>query len=153
MWRKVVLVLSVAGLFLSLGVWAMSYLNITYSATNTQTVLSYGRINWHVHKWYKNRQTRWEVQGLLTNRPFHTTWRPHVDWTNKMIRFVVPMWIPTLAFGSLLCGCLSLPVFRRRRRRKRGLCVNCGYDLRGSSERCPECNTPFQVSVTRGVPV
>jgi hypothetical protein len=28
---------------------------------------------------------------------------------------------------------------RRRERRRKGLCTNCGYDLRGSSERCPEC--------------
>jgi hypothetical protein len=28
---------------------------------------------------------------------------------------------------------------RREERAARGLCVGCGYDLRGSGERCPEC--------------
>lgn len=31
----------------------------------------------------------------------------------------------------------------KRRRWKLDLCPQCGYDLRGSSERCPECGRPI----------
>ena len=56
----------------------------------------------------------------------------------------LPMWIPCV----LLLACYwtaALPRRRIRKRKKLGLCVKCGYNLKGLTEpRCPECNAPFE---------
>jgi hypothetical protein len=56
----------------------------------------------------------------------------------------VPHWLVTsvAAFPALLWCAAVVPKRRRLSRRRRlGLCLACGYDLRGSPERCPECGT------------
>jgi hypothetical protein len=44
--------------------------------------------------------------------------------------------IPLVRFGTR-----SLRAVTRRRRQARSLCERCGYDLRATPERCPECGT------------
>jgi hypothetical protein len=54
----------------------------------------------------------------------------------------VPYWLLLAATGALPIKRLLLR--RRRRRAARaaaGLCAVCGYDLRASPDRCPECGT------------
>jgi len=60
------------------------------------------------------------------------------------LRFAIPLWCPLLlltVYPSI--AFIRGPLRRYRRRRKRGLCVRCGYNLTGNvSGVCPECGTP-----------
>jgi hypothetical protein len=55
----------------------------------------------------------------------------------------VPMWLLVIASGVLPAAWLRK---RMRRSGHHGLCASCGYDLRATPGRCPECGT--QVSGT-----
>ena len=50
----------------------------------------------------------------------------------------VPVWFLLLASGVLPAS-WGVGAARRRRRARGGLCRRCGYDLRATPARCPEC--------------
>jgi hypothetical protein len=65
------------------------------------------------------------------------------------LSFYLPPWrLVGVPFGAVFALSVlplaGVPVgwVRRERRRKRGLCVRCGYDLRASGTRCSECGWP-----------
>ena len=86
---------------------------------------------------------RWSRLGLVFERERGPIVRGGVA--------ILPYWVvlfvgATLVFGKRL---VWTPIVRRRRRR-RGRCAACGYDLRGSTDRCPECGTVSASSITAG---
>ena len=63
-----------------------------------------------------------------------------------------PYWFAVLVFAALPAWWLSAWHRRRRRaaRRAAGQCVACGYDLRASPDRCPECGALAAAAVDNG---
>ena len=62
--------------------------------------------------------------------------------TRRLTILAIPYW--SLALPPLIAPTIALVRVRRRRRRLREHhCLGCGYDLRASRERCPECGTPI----------
>jgi hypothetical protein len=88
---------------------------------------------------------RWEWLRVDTTRRRDTddayrrlyAW-PAADVSGHRLEF--PHWalLPPLAIPTVVAVVLAV---RRRRRRSAGLCLTCGYDLRASPDRCPECGT------------
>jgi hypothetical protein len=71
--------------------------------------------------------------ATLPDNPSYRTWD-----------LALPLWVPAI----LLAALPAVRGFRiiRRRRRPPHACRNCGYDLRATPDRCPECGTVGSVS-------
>jgi hypothetical protein len=52
----------------------------------------------------------------------------------------VPLWVIAAPF-AVLPAVSAGAWLRRRHRVVRGLCLTCGFDLRATPQRCPECGT------------
>jgi hypothetical protein len=52
---------------------------------------------------------------------------------------------PLLLSLAVVCLCLARLVKARRNAAGRQLCPHCGYDLRASFDRCPECGEPIEI--------
>ena len=106
----------------------------------TILVLHCGAITWPLPRRAEpsNSFRRWESAGFAGLKTF---WSPVCNSTWTWIR--IPFWMPTGLFCFLFCFSYA-PFHRRRKRKKLGLCLKCGYNLKGLTEpRCPECNTSF----------
>lgn len=81
------------------------------------------------------------VSGEASESTSYTTqsrlrWWP-VYWTNSFVsEALLPLWIPAGVVFMVFCALIYVGA---RGRARAGRCGQCGYDLRGSAERCPEC--------------
>jgi hypothetical protein len=71
---------------------------------------------------------------------FHFSWALNQTPASSIryFYFTVPFWFLTLLF-SLLPVRHFRATLRSNRWRRAGCCPTCGYDLRASPEKCPEC--------------
>lgn len=152
MLRYILLIVTIVGLGAGVGVWIVSYsfdcgFAISRAAVRNVAVLAAidGRVRISVIQPMSTAEVAvgWDIGPLngesaawfapkdrpvfyyMSGGPFH------------MLAF--PAFV-LLAPFVLLLGVLSMPWWRRLRRRRRGCCVACGYDLTGNvSGACPEC--------------
>jgi predicted RNA-binding Zn-ribbon protein involved in translation (DUF1610 family) len=112
----------------------------------------------------QNPMARWVRTGAViypfgpspetetTPRPFPLSWGFQFSFHRNAYGFTDPksgplIWSVTVPIWFLLVLLSIPPAFwlrrtvRRYRRNKKGLCLQCGYDIRASADRCPECGS------------
>jgi hypothetical protein len=61
----------------------------------------------------------------------------------------LPWFLALLVTGMLVGWTVQYYRNKRTERRLSGLCPSCGYDLRATPERCPECGTAVTAETQR----
>ena len=79
-----------------------------------------------------------------------TVWAPPMVYGGNLPGSTeIDAYVPVNLFAVVLMPItiyLLLPIHRRRKRKKLGLCTKCAYDLRGSKDICPECGQEFETT-------
>lgn len=96
---------------------------------------------------YHDPDKAWEVQRLQMDK-YGATVMHLATWgwdANGCLDVRFRLWFSTALFSAAIAaGTIRSLCTRGRRRRKLGLCVQCGYSLQGlTGPKCPECGTEF----------
>jgi hypothetical protein len=173
MWRKFLnfaAATSVLLLFATVTLWVRSYsvvdtisheqmgvvggrdVNISALKGDFLMSLSYNALSSGIHGWeWSHHPTDDELTPgeVVPTRGFAGF--GHMDWGNGSVMFAIPIW--WLVAVSLVVPARWLDTFlRTSSRHRRHLCPACGYDLRATPERCPECGTATASPATASPP-
>ena len=110
----------------------------------------YGKLSFSIHGTDAGQKPRWLLESwpleAAWTSPNLAGWWKHAGFDygiggtaggNTIRQLVIPYWLVVVLF-------LTVAVWRMQTRRRHavGRCRHCGYDLRATPERCPECGTP-----------
>jgi hypothetical protein len=114
-----------------------------------RTVFTKGDPSTHIYD-YSARS----IGVSIGSERFMQTWLPYQHGVSSFFmdtvaetQWTVPLWVLVPVFAVLPIRCAVL----RRRDRLRvaaAVCVRCGYDLRASRGRCPECGEAIRVETS-----
>lgn len=142
MLRKTLTILSLVGLVVSALLWGLTTLfSVGYCDDEDQWAVGATRGCVWLHTsisspspWWWDEHTPFDWHYVAYG--FH--WRVVLHKDNGGILIRIPLWIPAIVCTWVLILCN--PSVLRRKRKKHGLCLQCGYDLTGNTTgKCPEC--------------
>jgi hypothetical protein len=162
--RRALIVISLVLCITSVVFWIRSYRTIeTYHLTSTparwRVMSAKGSLSLSREVWLNRQemdrgirmrtfQTRKFGFVVMQTEEVRTVSPPYgrMSYTGMIRTYSIPFWFPSILF-------VILPLLQLRRvvnnirRRKRGHCPNCGYDLRASPTTCPECGREHRESL------
>lgn len=114
----------------------------------------------YLHSWTPRDPRPVPLAAVLARKRSLTSYHWHgfalqndTNGAQSWSRVVMPLWPFTTV--AAIVSAFSLIIYRAERQRRRliasGRCARCGYDLRASADRCPECGTKIPSNPTSAI--